>query len=912
MKIRFRIHFQTQWGQRLALSGNHPDLGHWNEDQLFPLQYRAGGFWEGEWDIPADTPETLAYKYALIYEDSGKVEWEFGANRKLEINIGRFNEIQVIDVWRSFWFEDNALYSSAFQRVLMARPDDAVQESAPSIKGSVYRFQIRAPRVGPKQKVCLLGNHPSLGNWDPEQVLLLSDKDYPVWSVDVPLQGPSVLVEYKYGIYDPETARILTWEVGENRTLTHVSTRKQKRLIVQSDESFRYPVGNWKAAGVAIPVFSLRSDKSGGIGEFSDLKGMVDWAVRTDLKMVQILPINDTTAKHSWLDSYPYSAISVFALHPLFLRMQKMGQLKDVDEQTRIDRERQRLNALPVVDYDGVLKLKWTFFRALYAEKRASIRRSKKFKAYIAANAEWLKPYAAFCALRDRYMTAETSQWPEHANYNEAAINAFVDPKADHYPEIEIHYWLQFHLHAQLQEAADYARKHGVVLKGDIPIGIYRHSVDAWVSPHLYNMSGQAGAPPDDFAVAGQNWGFPTYNWAEMAKDGYAWWRQRMAQMSDYFDAYRIDHILGFFRIWEIPWSATQGIMGQFNPVLPLTRDELAARGVWMDDERMTRPYIRQHFLEDFLGHNWQHATEQFLEEYQPGCFRFKAEYGSQRQVVDFIAAEIAKHPEAKSYYDSIEEGLLGLHAQVLFLEAPLSNGQAFSPRIALHFTRSFQELDGHTQEAINAIYNDFFYHRHESFWRDQAMVKLPAITAATDMLVCGEDLGMVPECVPGVMRELGLLSLEIQRMPKSPEQTFGHPADAPYLSVVSTSTHDMSTIRGWWEENPGRSQRFMNQVIGEGGNSPFYCEPWVARRIVDQHLYSPAMWAVLPWQDLMAIDPHLRRQNPLEEQINVPANSQHYWRYRMHLSLEELQEAKDFNAALRKMVRDAGRAEVY
>lgn len=225
-----------------------------------------------------------------------------------------------------------------------------------------------------------------------------------------------------------------------------------------------------------------------------------------------------------------------------------------------------------------------------------------------------------------------------------------------------------------------------------------------------------------------------------------------------------------------------------------------------------------------------------------------------------------------------------------------------------MHFTKSYKELDPGTKSVLDRLYVDFFYHRHESFWRDQAMVKLPAIKEATNMLVCGEDLGMVPECVPGVMDELGILSLEIQRMPKNSEKEFDHPADAPYLSVISTSTHDMPTIRGWWEEDQAVSQKFFNQILGHQGGAPFYCEPWIARDVVFQHLYSPAMWAIIPIQDLLAIDGKIRRKDPLREQINVPANPTHYWRYRLHFTLEELLAENEFNRTVEGMITASGR----
>jgi 4-alpha-glucanotransferase len=187
-------------------------------------------------------------------------------------------------------------------------------------------------------------------------------------------------------------------------------------------------------------------------------------------------------------------------------------------------------------------------------------------------------------------------------------------------------------------------------------------------------------------------------------------------------------------------------------------------------------------------------------------------------------------------------------------------------------------------------------------------MHKLPQLKSATNMLVCGEDLGMVPHCVPEVMQQLGILSLEIQRMPKDPAKEFFHPNDAPYLSVITPSTHDMSTIRGWWEENRERTRRFYNHVMGQWGDAPQYCESWISRAIVMQHLYSPAMWSIFQVQDILGMSDTLRRENHQEERINDPANSKNYWQYRMHITLEDLLKQKDFNDELRDYVIHSGR----
>ncbi|MEZ4775100.1 MAG: 4-alpha-glucanotransferase [Bacteroidia bacterium] len=911
MKFRFVIHYNTQWGQRLFVCGSSSELGAWIPESATPLHYMENGRWEWEGEIN----EAFEYKYFILHEPSGTKTWEWGANRVANLPGKGFERIDLLDFWRPEKDIENTFFTSAFTRALMGRSNHG--ETFPSFPdapdaGTIYHFRLYAPRIDEKYRICISGNHPSLGEWKEEKAVVLSDNEYPMWQTYVSLAAKPGIIEYKYGIYDTATKKIVSWETGENRKLYHIPQRGKKIAVVVTDIKFRYENPFWRAAGVAIPVFSLRSESSTGVGEFADINLLVDWAVRTGMKLVQILPVNDTVATHTWTDSYPYAAISVFALHPIYLSPEKMGKLKSAKSMKVFEEERKTLNALPEVDYEGVMKLKSSYFKALYDQEKKKVFASSAYKQFFETNRDWLLPYGVFSMLRDRYHTPDFSQWPEFSVYDAQAVEAFASPDSAHFDDIGVHYFIQYHLHLQLHEAASYARSQGVVLKGDIPIGIYRHSVDAWTSPHLYHMNAQAGAPPDDFAITGQNWGFPTYNWEEMAKDDFAWWKDRLIQLSAYFDAFRIDHILGFFRIWEIPGHAVEGLLGQFSPSLPLSREELESKGLYMDYDRFCKPYIPAYLVGEFFGEYTERAVSEFLEMSRNGRYRLQAPFQTQKGVEAHCLAKQSENPEDHAYYERAKDALFGLIREVIFLEAPGSEGKAFNPRIALHFTKSFADLDYGTQQILNKLYDDYFYHRHEWFWRDQAMIKLPALKAATDMLICGEDLGMVPASVPGVMDDLGILSLEIQRMPKNPEREFGIPGEAPYMSVSSPSSHDMSTIRGWWEENRKKTQRFFNHILGYAGDAPFFCEPWVCREIIDRHLQSPSMWTVFPIQDLIAMDEKIRRENPHEERINVPSNPKHYWRYRFHMTLEDLLKNDGFNDYLREMIKISGRNTAF
>ena len=702
-------------------------------------------------------------------------------------------------------------------------------------------------------------------------MLQMSDADFPIWRADADID-PDQIVEYKYVIYDLHSGNVVDIEWGENR---HIWGIEKGLKIEQNDRSFRRTQPRFKGAGVAVPVFSLRTEDGFGIGEFLDLKKMADWAAATGQKMIQTLPINDTTLTHTNLDSYPYNAVSVFALHPIYINIPRMGKLTPAQKK-KYEATKAEFNAKTIADYQCVYDEKMKYFKAIYKAEKEALFSSKQYKDFFAKNREWLEPYAEFLHKRDKQ-------------------------PADFY------YFLQFHADLQLSEAVAYAHSLGVAMKGDIPIGISPDSVDAYTDPQLFNLNASAGAPPDDFSISGQNWGFPTYNWDVMAQDNYKWWRRRFTKMQDYFDAYRIDHILGFFRIWQMRKTDVWGLCGHFCPAMPYSLQDLWDMGIQLDEDRMTKPYIRANFLGDTFGFDTEYAKEHFLNTRDGYIFWFKDEFDNQRKVENYFNEQLAR-PQSERYnqlgddtLNNLKNGLLYLHCEVLFVRDQ-QRPELLHPRISIYQSHSFNELYEDQKQVIMRIYNDYFFRRHTQFWRESAMRKLPTLIGSTGMLCCGEDLGMVPACVPDVMHELQILSLEIQRMPKDPTILFAHPADAPYLSVCTTGTHDTNPLRAWWEEDRAVTQRFYNEQMGWWGEAPQEMSPEIAEFIVNQHMYSPAMWVILPLQDWLAIDGNVRLPNQFGERINVPANPHHFWNYRMHISLEELMKKSDFNEHIRRL----------
>lgn len=910
MQIRFTINYKTNYGENLKILGNIPQLGKnkvENAAVMFPVDGEAG-VWDCFIDIPDEKAKKISYKYFIQYPD-GNTNFEWGEERKIEFEKINSKNIQINDNWRDSKNPLNAFHTSAFSEIIFKRPKKRKKplKTISEEKKNVI-FKLENFRVEKNHSIAITGDCTELGKWDKKKIVLLDENNFPEWSKIISFKKSTKSILYKYCIVDTKTKKVITEEYQDR----YLEFSKDFNTIVQDDVDFKYPVGNWKGIGVAIPVFSLRTKNGHGVGEFLDIKLLVDWAKKTGLKLVQILPINDTVATHTWVDSYPYAAISVFALHPIYLNLKAIGNLSTKITQEIVEEQKKLLNERDKVDYEAVMKIKSRFYKLIYDEQKDDFQQNEDFKKFFKENKYWLEPYAVFSYLRDLFGTPDFSKWGRFGDSSKELLDELADPKASHYDDIAIHYFIQYHLHIQLVEAAEYARKQGVILKGDIPIGIYRNSVDAWMETHLFNMDAQAGAPPDDFSDEGQNWRFPTYNWDEMQKDNFKWWQNRLKKLSCYFDSFRIDHILGFFRIWEIPQEHVQGIMGYFNPSIPIYPQEFNEKGLNFDFYRYCTPYIREHMLHPIFGDMTQYVKDNFLVEYELGKFYLKEEFNTQKKVEDFVGVADTDTPFDRGTKEYLCFGLYKLIAEVIFVPYPHAGQETFVPRHSVYKTNSFKELGQYEQQKVMELYNDYYFRRNEDFWKHQAYMKLPPIKNATEMMICGEDLGMIPACVPEVMSDLGILSLEVQRMPKNEDIEFAHPNDYPYLSVATPSSHDTSTIRGWWEEDSARSQRFYNQILGKWGNSPFYCEPWLVKEIIIQHIYSPSMWVVFPIQDLFGMDEKLRYHNASEERINVPSNPRHYWRYRMHINLEDLLTKEGFNEMLKNMFTESGRLKNY
>ena len=808
MRLLFNVEYHTSFGEFLVLnilSGD--DASKVSHHKMTTLD---DSHWFIELNKTFKAGTYIDYYYSVVRGDEEiRHEWLVEPHR-LEFAAQKGIRYVVYDHWIDIP-EDSYMYSSAFTDCIMA----CQREFSPTSEfQQTVRLKVRAPQLRIGQQLGIAGAGDALGNWDINKALPMYEHEYHEWVISLDVAQLPQTFEFKFVLLGLD---VPVWEQGGNRTVSLPLIRDNEVFVYELSQVY-FPVFPWKGAGTVIPIFSLRSEGSFGVGDFGDLKKMIEWADKTHQRVIQVLPINDTNITHTWQDSYPYNSISIYALHPQYTDLRQLPEIKNEERKTHFEQLRQELNALPQIDYERVNNAKMEYLRELFAQEWATIKKRASYKDFFEQNKEWLVPYAAFCYYRDQYGTADFSQWPKEATV--AAIKATNK-------EVQFWYFVQYNLDQQMHAAHEFARDHHVILKGDIPIGISRDGVEAWVEPKYFNLNGQAGAPPDPFSADGQNWGFPTYNWDEMLKDGCSWWVRRFRKMAQFFDAYRIDHVLGFFRIWEIPVPEKSGLKGQFAPALGLSREEIEGYGIY-------------NHMELFL--------------------------------VD--------HKRADRWH----------------------------PRIAVQFNEDYEKLNDDEKYNFNRLYNDYFYRRNNQFWYQEAMKKLPRLTQATRMLCCAEDLGMVPDCVPWVMNELRILSLEIQSMPKDDKVRFGHLSQYPYRSVCTISTHDMPTLRQWWDEDWDRTQDYYNSMLHRGGGAPHPLPGWLAKDIVSRHLTSPSMLCLLSLQDWLSIDEKLRLPDANAERINIPANPRHYWRYRMHLTIEQLMQSDEFNETIKTLIIQSGR----
>jgi 4-alpha-glucanotransferase len=933
--IHFSIRCHTEYGQELYICGNTPQLGEWKSERAVQLSYAGHeDYWFADIRFPiSNKPISIEYKYFISYSP-GNFSWEPESNHTFTLAASSSPAfIEIADQYR--WSDNymNCFSRSAFIDAINRRnnpkADTPIETDKAEPDTLILHFFVNAPYVRKHQTVAVVGSIPELGSWDIRNALQLFDADFPTWRGHLKIPRYNSRFEYKYVIVnkdDPFNPKTAIWEKEANRWCPGVTSQLlddayPATLVI--NEWFVCPNRDlFRGLGVYSPVFALRSSESCGIGSYTDIKGLVDVCNKIGASLIQLLPINDTTDKGEWADSYPYRQVSCFALHPIYINLLQAIPDLPSDLRSEIDRFKWEAEQPKVIDYPKVYQFKKYMLEKEFKVVAPTLAKNAAFQKFIKDNAAWLNPYALYCYFRKEYGTSDFHQWPKYQTLPEEEVESLV--KA-HEADLQYTYWLQYLCDKQFKEAVTYANEHGVALKGDLPIGVYLNSVEVWAWPKNFRLHECAGAPPDGFSDQGQNWEFPTYDWDYMATDNFRWWRMRLQRMAQLFQALRVDHVLGFFRIWEIPRETCKGgMLGHFFPCWTVSEDELRGRGLW-DIDRYVNPYIRWHILWDKFKDEAKAVADKYLEplgwSYQDDYFRFKEEYNNERKIAEKIDADPSfngdegKRKHYKTCLTQLVDNVL------LIRDENYGNQYHLRTNITIEHVNvnpwgiqevgstSWLELPEDQRNAIKDLYIDFTYKRQTGLWVDKARPKLGILKGSTNMLICAEDLGQITEGIIQCLQESGLLSLEVQRMSKDPKHNFADAHHFPYLSVCCPSTHDMPSLRGWWKINRGEIEEFWRTMLWRWDPCPQECEPFVQEMIFKQHMWSNSMWAIFLLQDITGIIGDLRRQTPEEEQINVPAEgANHHWNYRYPWTLDELVNNEEFTSKIYGIIRESHR----
>ncbi|MDR0662575.1 MAG: 4-alpha-glucanotransferase [Spirochaetaceae bacterium] len=631
---------------------------------------------------------------------------------------------------------------------------------------------------------------------------------------------------------------------------------------------------NRRLIGTVIPVGALRTNEGLGIGEFPDLIEFAKLCKKTGLGLIQILPVNDTG-----YESSPYSALTAFALNPVYLRISNLPEAAAYKKP--LDELKKKFNNEARFPYYKIAVAKLQLLRKIFISSIDKIKLDTEISVWLQKN-EWIKAYAVYRRLKEANDEKSWKDWKAFQSVTAKDIEAlWNDPK--HGNENLFWVWLQFNLDKQLSAASEGIADMGIILKGDLPILMNLDSCDVWAHPKYFHLNFSAGAPPDMYSPDGQNWGFPIYNWVEQAKDNYSWWRARIKTAEKYYGAFRIDHVLGFFRIWATSRHYNSAYMGRFVPFAPVKKSELQKLG--FDEGRirwMTLPHIPTGEVWDAVQRQNGGSNEDVHRVFNLALDRIGNEelWLLKRNVkyeCDINALNI--HPAGKAY-------LIKELSNRIFREY---DTETYAFLWNYRKSRQYASFSGEEHEKLE----NFLSQKtalSERKWESEGKKLLSALTEDSSMAACAEDLGVKSECVSRVLRKLKIFSLKVVRWERDWD-TEGSPyipyGEYPELSVCTTSVHDSTTLREWW--NNEAEQSLFAAFSGSPAMPKSY-NPGIARIFLRQAAGAASNWRIFPIIDLLHLTPRWYADDPASERINIPGTSNEFnWTWRLPATIEEI-----------------------
>jgi len=654
--------------------------------------------------------------------------------------------------------------------------------------------------------------------------------------------------------------------------------------------------------GVVVPVGALRTKSGIGVGEFADLADFALLCKKMRVKLIQLLPVNDTG-----FESSPYSSLTAFGLHPLYLSIEGLEEYKTTAGaiKGRLKTAKEKFDASRRFSHYEVLKEKLDICHSIYAANKAEIAKSAlsgSLSLWIDQNS-WVKQYAVYRRLKENNGQKSWKDWKEYSVVSASDIDKLWKDK--NLSEEHLFWaWLQQALDIQFSKASKAIAEAGIVMEGDLPILMNEDSCDVWANPDIFVKDLSAGAPPDMYSPDGQNWGFPIYNWEAQEKDNFAWWRNRLSAAGKYYQAYRIDHVLGFFRIWASSPNDYSSALGRFVPYSPITAGELKKNGFDKDRIRWaSQPHIKTGDVWDTLKNNWgsQYKEEEvknaadkvfskaLVRLNNEEMWLFKKKIGGEKDI-----DALGLHPAVRNF-------LIAKWKDRLFLE--YQRGKFF-PVWYCRDSTAYKSFSADEKRALDALIE-----RHgiksERTWAKLGMKLLSVLVESSPMLPCAEDLGAVPACVPKVLSRLKILGLRVIRWFRAWDKN-GQPyvpfEEYPSLSVCTPAVHDSSTVREWWDKEADQGQ--FCGFIGVPSLPKVY-NPGTAKIILSKAASARSRFRVFQIQDLMHLSNNWYSENPADERINVPGTANNFnWTYRLPATIREIAKDKELLAAVAELSR--------
>ena len=903
--LTFRTRYATYPGQMLFVVGDHPLLGRWSRQNALAMRYlpdRYGDDFNWEVQIALTTPSgpvEMEYKYIVLtsarepgdvsfdvrQEKDAEICWDTGPNRRIVLHNGGAERLVVAtgDLFQPpITILQHLFFKGTFTEIVYRHEVD--KESgivvAPKNRGfMLLRLRVIALQVAPSRRVMVTGSHPMFENWGKYEEMTPIDSIY--WEFCVELPRDTRQFDYKYVIRDEDG--VIEWEERDNRK--YWPSGRGEDVVVYSDWLFQRKPTHFKGAGLLVPLFAVHSRRSvGRIGEFDDLKLLIDFAVKANLLMIQLLPIQDINCYYGKDEGSPSKQVSAFAFNPMYITLRNVDGFEETEEPF----ER---------DFGTVTKFKYRVLRDIFAKRvnKAELIASDKFSRFVNWSQYWLPSYCAWCTIRDDALAACPDAVPEWPPITSVVLPKLLEEPGDHFADgCLFHAWVQFICHQQMCEVCEYAAVNRVVLSCSITIGQNVNSSDSWAHPEMFDKDYTIGSPPDIFSFHGQNWFYPAWNWEAMKADDFIWLRKQVTHKERYFQAAMFDHPLGLFRCWNIPATTDNPLFGHFVPSIPIDIKDLYDLQI-RDISRLCRPLFP---INDVLSFPMSEATKEklinALATCENGTWRFRSQFESDRQVIRALKKQFKQSCslDERLQFDLVKKILLSYFESVCLIPDQKEPHRKYYPRYSMTDSTVFNSLPERDAQVLYKMFVDFYYRTNIGLWHDQGHLKL-SVLANSQMQMFGYDLGVPLNDEEKVLHRVGICSFHVQRIPRESTLRFDMTTNYPYLSVCSPSSHDLPHLSIWWRREQADVQQFYYQILKMEGMVPSRITPEITKGILDLHMKSESMWCVLLFEDLLSLSNDFNDVTDIDTWINDPARENN-WSYRLDVPIDDLLTGHD------------------